>query len=94
MAQPSPAAISSHDNDEEASPKGAKAPESLPVTDELVPAAPDAIIGNDEVIEVEELNVQLKNVSMSTLSILLTTISIALAFTYVILRQLRQLLRV
>jgi hypothetical protein len=77
--QPDPAANRPHDNNEEESPKVAKARDIESAEDER--ALPEAVMENEEDTEERKTKVQLKNASMSTLGILLTTISILLAFT-------------
>jgi hypothetical protein len=80
--QPDPAANRPDNNNEETGPKIAKTHDIAPAIDEQ--PLPEVVTENDEDREGRRINVQLKNASMSTLSILLTTISILLAFTYVI----------
>jgi hypothetical protein len=79
--QPDTVADRPHDNDEEDSPKMAKSRDNISAVDEQ--ALPEAPMENEEDAEERKIKVQLKNASMSTLGILLTAISILLAFTCV-----------
>ena len=85
--QPDPADNLPHDNNEEDSPKMAKACDIVPTIEEQ--ALPEAVMEIEEDAEGRKIDVQLKNASMSTLGIFLTAISILLAFTCVIFHILR-----
>jgi hypothetical protein len=82
IVQPDPAANHPHDNNEEDSPKMAHASDIVSAVNEQ--PLPEVVMGNEGDAEERKINVQLKNASMSTLGILLTTISILLAFTCVV----------
>jgi hypothetical protein len=89
IVQPDTVADRPHDNDVEDSPKTVKSRDNVSAVDEQ--ALPEAVMENEEDAEERKINVQLKNASMSTLGILLTTISILLAFTCVTFHFLRVL---